>query len=218
MRNVTLICTEHGENGACNVDGLYYIIKKISPEIIFEEIPPSFFDAYYKYKNRNNLESIAINKYLESHQIKHIPVDYYDIPNSFDADNRDMYGRIEAVSPKYRRLVDAHVSNVNRFGFKYLNSVNCNNLWNDIYSETEDTLQYLNNEKYIIIYKLWNNIMEKRENEMINNIYSYSKEHRFDRGLFLIGAAHRKSIINKIQKYSGTELVNWNINKYDNIF
>lgn len=75
MYNITLICTEHGENGLCNLDELYSIIEKINPEIIFEEIPPTFSDAYYKYQNRNNLETSAINRYLESHQIEHVPVD-----------------------------------------------------------------------------------------------------------------------------------------------
>jgi hypothetical protein len=35
--------------------------------------------------------------------------------------------------------------------------------------------------------------MEKRESEMIKNIYSYSKKHEFNNGLFYIGAGHRKS-------------------------
>jgi hypothetical protein len=219
MYNITLICTEHEENGMCNLDELYKIIEKINPEIIFEEIPPSFFDSFYKYKDKYNLETNTINKYLESHQIEHIPVDYYNIPNSFHADNRYMFKQIAAFSFEYRNLMDTHSSNVNRYGFKYLNSIDCNEFQNELYNAIEKALQKINTDKLFQTYKLWNDVMKKREYEMINNIYSYSKEHRFNRGLFFIGAAHRETIINKIQKHAGTEYVklNWNYSNYDNI-
>lgn len=219
MYNITLICTEHEEKGICNLDELYKIIEKINPEIIFEEIPPSFFDAYYKDKNKNNLETNTINKYLESHQIEHIPVDYYNIPSSFDADNGYMFKHIAAINFEYRNLFERHSSNVKRYGFKYLNSIDCINFFNELYNTMEKALQKINADKLFQTYKLWNDVMEKREYEMINNIYSYSKEHRFNRGLFFIGAAHRESIINKIQKHAGTEYVklNWDYSNYDNI-
>ena len=219
MYNITLICTVHEEKGICNLNELYKIIEKINPEIIFEEIPPSAFDAYYKDKNRNNLETNTINKYLESHQIEHIPVDYFNIPTSFFEDNGYMHKRVEAINFEYRKLIDTHSSYVEQYGFKYLNSIDCNNIHNKLYNTIEKALQKINDDKLFETYKLWNDVIEKREYEMINNINIYSKEHRFNRGLFFIGAAHRESIINKIQKHAGTEYVklNWNYSNYDNI-
>jgi hypothetical protein len=62
-------------------------------------------------------------------------------------------------------------------------------------------LKMFNNEGWFKINNEWNEVIEKRENEMMKNIYDYSKEYQFNNGLFLIGAAHRSSIIEKIQEY-----------------
>ena len=51
-----MACTRHDEVGKCNSNELYKIIESINPELIFEEIPPSYFDEYYMRKTRNNLE------------------------------------------------------------------------------------------------------------------------------------------------------------------
>jgi hypothetical protein len=55
---------------------------------------------------------------------------------------------------------------------------------------------------------------------MLNNIYDYSEKHEYIEGLFFIGAAHRKSIISKIE--SGVRFNDvtaaWNISNYDDIF
>ncbi len=219
MYDITLICTVHKESGICNLYELYKIIGKINPEVIFEEMPPIAYDAYYKDKTRNNLETDTINKYLETHQIEHIPVDYFNIPASFFKDNDYMHKRIETISFEYRSLIDTHSSYVRQYGFKYLNSIYCNNLQNELYKSMTKALEKINDDKLFQTYKLWNDVIEKREIEIINNIYSYSEKHKYNRGLFFIGAAHRESIINKIQKHPGMEYItlNWNYSNYDNI-
>ena len=52
MYNIILLSTKHIESGKCNSFELYKIIETINPEIIFEEIPPSKFDAVYEGKRR----------------------------------------------------------------------------------------------------------------------------------------------------------------------
>jgi pheromone shutdown protein TraB len=62
-------------------------------------------------------------------------------------------------------------------------------------------------------YKIFNEVIDKRENAMIQNIYNYSKENQYNRAVFLLGAGHRKSIIKKIlqcEKQSEIKL-NWTI-------
>jgi len=108
MSNVTLVCTQHAENGRCTSHELCRILERIKPEITFEEMPPSFFDEYYKDKRRSNLETDAISMYSESHDVKHIPVDYYDLPRGFFEDNERMHKRVEAISADYRRIIDNH--------------------------------------------------------------------------------------------------------------
>jgi hypothetical protein len=226
MHNITLIGTRHEKNEPYNLlyiffkYELYRIIERINPETIFEEIPPSAFDDYYKNKNRDGLESDTISEYVETHQIKHIPVDSDNMPpDSFWEDNKYLHGRIESLSFEYRKLLDANTEYARMYGFKYLNSIYNDNLCDELYNAMENTLQKINDEKLFQTYKSWNDINDKRENEMLRNIYRYCGQHKFDRGLFLIGSAHRKSIINKIQEYEKTaELkLNWNYGDYENI-
>ena len=40
-----------------------------------------------------------------------------------------------------------------------------------------------------------------RENYMLQNIYRYSEKHSYERAIFTIGAAHRKSVIEKISEF-----------------
>lgn len=219
MNNITLVCTVHGENGACNINELYKIIERINPEIIFEEMSSYAFDEYYKEKTRNNLETDTINKFIESHKINHIPVDYFNIPSSFFKENQEMHKKIEANSFEYRRLIDTHSLYVKQYGFKYLNSIYCIDINSQIYQAMEVALKKADDIKLIQIYESWNNVIKNRENEMIKNIYAYSKEHEYKKGVFFIGAAHRKSIIQLIDKYNSEESVkiNWNYNDYENI-
>lgn len=219
MYNITLFCTRHGEAGNCNVFELYKIIVQLKLEIIFEEIPPCLFDEHYKNMTRDKLESNAIKLYLSDHDIKHIPVDLDVImPQSFWDDNKYMFEQIERKNSEFCRLCDYDSQYARQYGFNYLNSVYCNNINKDKYKEMEATLKLLNNKNLFEAYELWNSINEKRENEMINNIYNYCKENIFDRGIFFIGAAHRESIITKIKKYNEIKelKIKWNYIEYDN--
>lgn len=220
MYNVTLICTLHEEKGAFNLNALYRILELVKPEIIFEEIPPYAFDEFYKEKTRRNLESDAINKYLENHSIKHVPVDYdITLPHSFFKEHQHIHQRVEARSHNYKNLIDLHSTLVMRFGLKYLNSTECININKQIDEEIKIVLQLINNENLLKINNRWNEFMAKRENEMIKNIYCYAMGHQFEKGLFFIGAAHRGSIINIIKQYHETEKLkmNWNYSNYENI-
>lgn len=219
MPNITLICTQHEEKGFCNLKELLEIIKKINPDVIFEELPPYAIDDYYVKKSKSTLETRTIRAYLENNQIKHIPVDLDFDPLSLIEKNRRAHIRVEANSHEYRRLVDWNSQYVARYGFRYLNSDFCNNIHSETYGAIEKTLMKLNDDKLFGIFNQWNDIIEKREDEMISNIYQYSKYHDFARGLFFIGAAHRKSIIEKIQKQSESEEIelNWYYDNYENI-
>jgi hypothetical protein len=59
----------------------------------------------------------------------------------------------------------------------------------------------------------WNlgRVSDNRENEMLRNIYTYSKENNYNQAVFLIGSAHRNSIIRKVAEYDTKEKVelNW---------
>ena len=221
MYNITLICTRHTELGKCNSAELYKIIERIDPELIFEEIPPSYFDKYYINKSHNNLETDTINKYLETHKAEHIPVDSDNLPSeSFFQNHKYMLEHIEGLADingfNYRKLTDTNKMFVEMYGFKYLNSISCINLNNEIYDAIEKGLQKVNNEKLFQTYNLWKDINEKRENVMLQNIYNYSKDHSYEKAIFTVGSGHRKSISKKIEKYEMQEKIKLNWIFYNN--
>jgi hypothetical protein len=206
MYNITLICTRHSEIGKCNINELYKIIERIKPDLIFEEIPPSFFDKYYITKTLSNLETDTISKYLETHTIEHIPVDSDNVPpESFFQDHKYLLDRIEGLADRngfdYRTLTDSNKMYVQIYGFAYLNNSKCMEINQEIRNVIEQGLQKINDNKLFQIFKSWNEIIEMRDNEMLKNIYSYSKEQSYDNAIFTIGYAHRKSISMKIEKY-----------------
>jgi hypothetical protein len=216
MHNIYLISTRHEELGKCNSNELCDIIEQINPNVIFEEIPPSCFDEYYKYKSRQNLESNAIKRYMLKNKIEQIPVDSDNIPSDeFFKSLEKLYKKVEGLID-YNGFMYGKQSDNNRFntaqnGFKYLNSMECININKGIYEAIENGLQTIKDEELIQTFNHWKEINSMRENTMLQNIYRHSKAHRYDRAIFLLGAAHRGSIIDKIQEFNNNETVklNW---------
>lgn len=222
MYNITLIFTRHDEVGHCNSNELYKIIESINPEIIFEEMPPSFFDKYYISKIRNNLETDTINRYLQSNTVKNIPVDSDNVPaDSFFQDHQNMLKRVEGLADingfNFRNFTDRNRDYVTMYGFGYLNSNSCMNITAEINDAIDKGLQKLNDDKLFKTDRLFKEVNEKRENEMLQNIYDYSKVNCYDRAIFTIGAGHRRSLLKKIQDYQSgqTHRLNWIFYKDD---
>jgi len=223
MNNITLVSTRHDKLGKCNSQELYSIFERVNPEVIFEEIPPSYFDKYYKSRTCINLETDTINWYLEAHNINHIPVDSDDVPSeSFFSEYEAMLKSIEGITGvegfHYRNIIDTYRSNSEMYGFKYLNSIYCIILNDDIFSSIKKGLQKINKDKFFQTNELWKNVQEKRENEMLKNIYNYNKEHSYDKAIFTLGAAHRKSIMKKIREFEKKEQLKLNWTFYNEPF
>ena len=213
MYNITLVSTRHKSIGKCNSTELYQIIELINPDVIFEELPPSCFEEYYLSKTQSTLESDTINRYIQHHKIDHIPVDLDNVPSdNFFNDYEDMIERIEGLADingfTFRSLTDINKGYIESYGFKYLNSIDSIRINNEIYNAIENGLQKINNDKLFKTFESWNKINEMRENHMLQNIYRYSEKHSYERAIFTIGAAHRKSVIEKISKFEKNENVN----------
>ena len=190
----------------CNSHELYKIIDKINPDIIFEEVPPSVFDNYYITKTRRNLESDTISHYVDHHQAKHIPVDSDNIPNdSFFQDYEYLIKRIESLRDQngssFRQLVDNNRINSSMYGFNYLNSSDQLQISDQINKTIEDALLVMNDEKLSKAYQSWKDVNNKREHEMLNNIYNYSRENDYKTAILTIGSGHGRTIIEKIPVY-----------------
>lgn len=212
MHNVTLISTRHHSLGECNSSILLQIIEAINPEVIFEEIPSNSD----KHGSHFNLEDHTISMYSLSHKIKRVPVDSVEMPpESFFQKLEDLYKLIENLEDingsDFRDFTYKNRECIRLYGFEYLNSIDCININDKINDAIEQGLKKINNDELFQIYQLWKGTHEKRENEMLLNIYRYSKENNYDNAVFTLGSAHRKGIIAKIQEYEKIEepKLNW---------
>jgi hypothetical protein len=220
MSSITLINTVHAEAGLCTVDALHRALEILRPDVVFEEIPPASFDEIYTECTRSTLESDTVKRYLKNHPLEHIPVDDETPELSFFEKDQRMHRAIEGRSREYRRTVDWQVQYKRTYGFPYLNSEYSINLNREFEDAINQTLEEIGNDKYLAHHKEWNDVIEKRENTMLRNIYDYCRQHKFDRGVFFIGAAHRESFIEKIQAYEAIEpdTISWNYSDYDGLF
>jgi hypothetical protein len=214
MHSITLVCSAHSENGACNVGELLKILRGIEPEIVFEEVRPQDFDAYYKHGTLSHLESRAIRRYRESKSILQIPVDRHDSPdNSVFAEIQNVFDCVEQNSKEYLALDEESRERVFIDGFRYLNS-------RDFVSitarscEIEDRVITQTGDRRLMYWlEKWRYIHQTRELEMIGNIYQYCRENVVGSGVFLVGAAHKAGLIKAIERHerAETKLINWNL-------
>lgn len=157
---VTLIFTQHIENGACSSDTLLQLIEAVKPELIFEELSLENYRLAYEEMSLNNLETVAIRKYLAYHEVEHIPVDTYELPKDYQRDLDSMYDKlISSVgedSFRFRSILDWKESWINQYGFHFLNSPQNELLFEDIESLKEKALSKLNDDRLFRIAQTGN--------------------------------------------------------------
>ena len=211
MYNITLLSSFHKIYGKCNPDELYKIIEAIQPEIIFEELPSDAFHFLYSEENiPESIEAITIKKYLQKHSIKHFPVDTYPV-NDTDL-LRDRGAQIIwCNSNEYRELWKQKLSKLEQYGYFFINSNDCIETLVKIRIIEKNVLSKTNNLKLLNEHEKEKILHAKREDEMLNNIYNYSKQYPYSKALFICGAEHRKPLKQKIQEYETTEdlKLNW---------
>jgi len=239
MYNITLIGTNHSEKGKCNSDELYKIIEDINPEVIFEEIPSVLFDVFYNRKcdfdklhktlshtlpnnlldrieilplSETPLEINCVRKYLQNHSIKNIPVDI-DVNSELSTKMEMMFGEFYKYDDVYKKLVDEGKLLTEHYGFDYLNSKKYLDLDEKMKLREKQLIEsncFYKNELLRIYELSFKEIIDDREIAMLRNIYNYSKENVYNQAVFLIGARHRESIMQRIIKYdkaSETKLI-----------
>jgi hypothetical protein len=224
MSTITLIATCHNEKGLCTSLELFKMIEQIRPDVIFEEIPPGKFEAVYAGARQESLEVKAIKSYLQKHpDTPHHPVDLdidQETEKQIKCDMQGFYKIFKDYNPEYNFL-DNNIRHWSvRYGFQYLNDDRCSELLSRkkslgkqiLYDLRKDNNQRaMNHENLAQAYKNWIDEIENRENEMIRNIYNYMQPGKYERALFLVGAEHRKPIMQKIQEYELKEKfkLNW---------
>ena len=196
MKRVSMVATEHEENGALTISGLLAILEqRIKPEVIFLEIPPAVFDEFLN-GTPTNLEYTAASRYSEIHRVDLIPVDLPTPEDEFWSKIRCLFRSIERTSPEYHRLMDWHGYYVHEKGLAYLNSEECSKLWTQIYGAMRTAIERLPDRSMLAeFYDLWVSTNERRDRAMIKNIEDHCRQASFSSAAFLVGAAHRQSII-----------------------
>lgn len=203
MPNVTLISTEHMEFGNCNSDELFKIVESIKPEVIFEEEPND--DKYHSYYNDGNsfksLEIRAIIKYKLNHDIIHLPVDK-PINEFVSLHALDLLTKKFSQYHDYKQIIKKHCSLRDNYGFDYLNSEKCSELFEKMKLIQKQILSNngleINNLDHF--YNLFQQEVDARENAMLQNIYNFSNSNKFEQAVFFLGYAHRESIEKKISE------------------
>jgi hypothetical protein len=195
MPTITFISTIHKEIGKCNAEELYKIIGKLSPEVIFLEAVNETYSEYENYLfstfgvYHQKLEISAIQKYNATTSFEYVPVCEGGMTDAFHRKNR-----IVCQNKELQKLIDNFNFLAATHGFKFLNSEECINLQEKMRMlET----RILNNSD--LDQKVKADI-DAYENPMIRNIHSYCNENHFSSAIFMCGAAHRKSIIEKVEK------------------
>lgn len=190
MFNIFIVFTVHLENGNCNAQELYKIIESIYPEIIFEELSEIAFDRCYNLQNLSTLETTAIKRYKQNHIIKHIPVVGKEL---------EIHDKLTIMTKNksYCDLINKLSNFGKELGFQFLNS----SLSIEVFDQIKETEQLILKEKDDeILYRINNNSdreIDRYENEIIKNIYNYSKSNKYNNAILFLGAAHRKSLIEK---------------------
>jgi hypothetical protein len=170
MNRVSLVCTVHDEAGHANVAELCAILESIQPEVIFLEVPPDAFDDLYGNRSRQNLESIAVRKYREDHQIKLVPVDLPTPDRGFFESHDQLLNTVRDMSFRYRQLIQSEIYHVNVLEFSYLNGEDYCKLWTKIDQEISNAVKRIGDATFIECWALWNETHVRRENAMMENI------------------------------------------------
>ena len=209
---VSLVGTVHAESGQASIGELQAILERAQPGVIFAEIPAGDVGRY-KDGSHGNLESTAVARYHPGHHVDLVPVDLAKPEQKFFEDAKEMFAAVERTSPDYRRMVDRLSDDTRAGGFPYLNSDRCIQSWADVYREMLATIEWIGDSRLRETYDLWNHTNELRDREMMKNIKIYCARNPVARGVFLVGAAHRKSIIEKGFAGDGTGLprIEWDL-------
>lgn len=185
--------------------------------MIFEEMPPSHFNAYYVTKTQRSLESDTINQYLNSHNVKILPVDI-DVRQELSKYKNEINFFFNTIfkNEDYIKLDNEKEDLMIREGFMYLNS----DEFLDFLEKKEVLEKQIiesepDKDRLLNIYKSFHTVQrDSRENAMLQNIYTYSKENKYNQALFLLGAEHRKSLTEKITEYEKLPGIKLNWTKY----
>jgi hypothetical protein len=215
MCNITVVLTHHNELGMCNSSQLLQIIEKVRPEVIFEELSLSNFSKCYKLDELITVECSAIKQYVKNYEIKQVPVDTFPLPEDYSYDVGCMYRKLSNgstyESQELCKLLDRQSQLIQLYGFPFLNSQENIKYFESFDILKEIILTNLNIENLFRIHRLEKEVVRKREFEIVENIYNFSKGNNYKTAMMFIGSGHGKSIfdvIHELEPFQSLK-INW---------
>ncbi len=199
MGRITLVCTAHVEVGLCNENELVGILQAVDPDVIFEELRSADFDSFYGDTSKHTLEMRAITSFLKSRQVRQVPVDNYEFPESFGPKLRALERFVESRSREYCAVIDEMHQMKFEFGFRYLNSPNFVAHVKKSEHLYEQAVITYGNDAAHKLHLTWNEQMRNRDSSMLENIYAFCRKSDFMNGVFLVGAGHMPAIVEGIE-------------------
>ncbi len=126
------------------------------------------------------------------------PVDLPTPEAEFFGNYEALCGLVERLSLEFNRLEDEITRGRKEEGFPFLNSERYATLSAKSDAAMLSAIQPLDDPQPLKIYEAWADRKEAREIEMLKNIREYCASNAFERGVFLVGAAHRQPIIDRL--------------------
>ncbi len=212
MKDITIVFTKHKEAGAFRSSVLIGILDSLEPDIIFLEASHDDYQSQFITKSYESLESKALTSFKEKHNIDLIPTG--------ESYNTEFLTKTMNEYQQFSRAIDIHSteffrakytemeSKENIEGFAYVNSEQFGENQKELNLEEKTIIERIENPELMKLYEQWNALQREREERMLGEINRYSLGAPFKKATFLIGAAHRNSIVNQVQKL-GEESIKW---------
>src|SRR5262245_1081336 len=198
MSRVLVVCSVHRATGNATAGELHWLLGRLQPDVIFLEHAPADI-ARFLDGSCGTLESAAVIHYRNSIAVKLVPVDLVPEATELKPKFDEMFGRIDDASPKFGQLESANQQHTEQGGFAYLNSPICATLQFEMQHEIRITVEAIGDPALAELYALWTRTHDEREQAMINAVEAFARDAPFEKGVLLVGAAHRQSMLEKLQ-------------------
>lgn len=214
MKRVLILCSIHRETGKATAGELAWLLEQLQPDVIFLECTPADFPAFQNGPY-HRLEAAAVMAYHGRNEVKLVPVDL-PLPEAelLMPKVDELFERIEAENQRYCLMALTNRRHTEHGGFAYINSPLNFQLETELQREMQATVQAVGDPHLTELFKLWSLTNDRREQEMISRIEVFASHTSFQKGVLLVGAAHRPSLFEKSQLPHGDEprAIAWDFN------
>jgi hypothetical protein len=194
MKRVLIVCTVHNETGNATAEELHWVLGLLRPHVLFLEHPSANFSTFLD----ESCYTLELMLYRKRNVVELVPVDL-PFPVELKQKFEEMFNRIEEASPRYCWMDLTNRQHTEEGGLAYLNSPASALLQAEMKREMRTTVDILDEPSLTDIYAQWTHIHELRELAMIKKVEAFAQRTAFNKGILLVGAAHRESLSEKLR-------------------